>query len=65
MYGTSKVMDNKCLQQAKNFKYLGCEISYESEKGMQPKLAKFTQMLGILNNTFKPNFVQNSSRIKA
>ena len=24
------VMDNKCLQQANNFKYLGCEISYEN-----------------------------------
>jgi hypothetical protein len=26
------VVDNKCLQQVKNFKYLDCEISYENEK---------------------------------
>jgi hypothetical protein len=26
------VADNKCLQQVKNFKYLGCEISYEDGK---------------------------------
>jgi len=23
-------VENKCLQQVKNFKYLGCEISYEN-----------------------------------
>jgi hypothetical protein len=26
------VVDNKCSQQVKNFKYLGCEISYEYER---------------------------------
>jgi hypothetical protein len=26
------IVDNRCSQQVKNFKYLGCEISYESEK---------------------------------
>jgi len=25
-------VDNKCLQQARNLKYLGCEISYENER---------------------------------
>jgi len=24
-------VNNKCLQQVKNFKFLGCEISYENE----------------------------------
>ena len=56
-------MDNKCLQQVKNFKYLSCEISYETEKDIQQKLAKFSQILGILNNTFQPNLVQKFSRI--
>jgi hypothetical protein len=28
-------VDNKCLQQVKNFKYIGCEISYENEKDLQ------------------------------
>jgi threonine dehydratase len=28
-------VDNECLQQVKNFKYLGCEIAYEYEKDIQ------------------------------
>jgi len=35
----------------KKFKYLGCEISYENEKDIRQKLAKFAKVLGILNNT--------------
>jgi hypothetical protein len=58
------IEDNKYLQQAKNFKYLGCEISYEYEKDFQQEVAKFAQILGILNNTFKPTLVQKSLRIK-
>jgi hypothetical protein len=34
-------VDNKCLKQAKKFEYFGCEISYESEKDIQQKLANF------------------------
>ena len=52
-------MDNKYLQ-GKNFKYLDCQISYEYEN----ELAKPSQVLGILNNTFKPNLVHKSSTIK-
>jgi len=47
------VVDNKCLQ-VKNFKYLGCEISYENGKDIQPTLANFSEKLGILNDTFNP-----------
>jgi hypothetical protein len=57
------IVDNKCLQQVKNFKYLSCEISYKNEKDFQQKVAKLVQILGILNNTFKPTVVQKSSRI--
>ena len=35
------VVGNKCLQKSKNFKYLGCEISYENGKGIRKKLATF------------------------
>jgi len=49
-------VDNKCLQQANNFKYLGCEISYENGKDIQPTPAKFSEILGILNDTYKPQF---------
>ena len=55
---------NKCLQLGKNFKYLGCEIFYENGKDIQQKLAKFVQMLGIMNNAFKPNLAKTFSRIK-
>jgi len=50
--------------QVKNFKNLGCKISYENEKDIQQKLAKFVQILGIINNTLKPTLVQKFSRIK-
>jgi hypothetical protein len=52
-------VDNKCLQ-GKNFKNLGCQIFYENDK----ELAKHSQILGILNNTFKPNLVHKISTIK-
>jgi hypothetical protein len=58
------IVDNKCLQQVTKFKYLRCEISYENDKDFQQNVAKFAQKMGILNNTFKPTFVQKSSRIK-
>jgi hypothetical protein len=51
------------FKKVKNFKYLDCEISYENEKDFQQK-AKFAQILGILNNTFKPSLVQKSLKIK-
>ena len=59
-----KIMANKCLQPKKSFKYLICEICYENKKDIQQKVAKFAQILGILNNTFKPNLFAKFSRIK-
>jgi hypothetical protein len=58
------IVGNKCLQQVKNFKYLGCEISCENEKDLQQKVENFSQILGILNNAFKPTLVQTFSRTK-
>jgi hypothetical protein len=57
-------VDNKCLQQVKNFKYLVCEIFCGNEKNIQQKPAQFAQMLGILNSTFKPTSVKKFSKIK-
>jgi hypothetical protein len=54
-----KIVMDKCLQAVKNFKYLSCEISYKNEKIIQPKLVKFSEIQGILNNTFKPTLVKN------
>jgi hypothetical protein len=53
------VMNNKCLQQLKNFKYLRCEISYGNEEDIQQTPAKFSKIVGILNSTFKPKFSRN------
>jgi hypothetical protein len=55
-------VDNKCLQQVRSFKYLGCKISYENVKDVPQKVAKFAQVLGILNNIFKPTLVHKYSR---
>jgi hypothetical protein len=53
------------LKQAKNFKYLRFEFSYENEKNhTEQKVAKFSKTAGIVNNTFKPTVVQKSSTIK-
>jgi hypothetical protein len=56
------VVGNRWLQDVKNFKYLGLKCPMNMKIYSQ-KLSKFAQILGILNNTFKPNLVQ-ISRIK-
>ena len=57
------IVNNKCLPQVNNFKYLGCEIFFQNEKDTQQKLAKFAQILGILNNICKPTLVQKFAGI--
>jgi hypothetical protein len=48
----------------KYFQYLCCEISFENEKGIQQKLAKFAQILGTISKTSVLALVQKFSRIK-
>jgi len=50
--------------QVRNFKYLSCEISYDNEKEIFNNIRKFSEILGIINNTFKPTVVHKFSRIK-
>jgi hypothetical protein len=52
------------FKKVKNFKYLGCEISYKNEKDVQQKVTKVAHILGIINNAFKPTLAHKSSRIK-
>ena len=52
------------LQQVQNIKCLCCDISNENGKDSQKNLARFAQILGILNNNFKQISVQIFSRIK-
>jgi hypothetical protein len=42
------VVHHKCLQELKNFKRLGCEVSCESETDVQQKVTKFAQIPGVL-----------------
>jgi hypothetical protein len=58
------VVDIKRLQYVKTFNYLGCEISNENDRDIQQKLAKFAQILGILNIIFKLTLVQKFLRKK-
>jgi hypothetical protein len=58
------VVYNECLEQVRNFKQLRCEISNENENDIHQKLSKFSQILGILNNAFKPTMVKKFSIIK-
>jgi competence transcription factor ComK len=58
------VVDNGCLKQVRNFKYLRCEISYENEQDIELNISKCSQVLGILNKAFNPTIVQKLSRIK-
>jgi hypothetical protein len=51
------VIDNMILEQVNTFKYLVCNISYQEEKDIHSKFTKFLQILGLLNNTLKPNLV--------
>jgi hypothetical protein len=52
------------LEQVNTFTYLGCNTSYQEEKDIHSKITKFLQILGLLNNTLKPNLVQRSTRLK-
>jgi hypothetical protein len=52
-------MDKECLQQVKDFKYVGCEIFYEKRKDMQYKQKNLPSTVGILT-IFKPVWIQKS-----
>jgi hypothetical protein len=58
------VIDNMVLEQVNTFTHLGCNISYQEEKDIHYKITNFLQILGLLNNTLKPNLVQRSTRFK-
>jgi len=52
-------------KKVKNFKYFGCEISYKNGNDIKKQLAIFSQILGIINNTFKPNLARKISKNKS
>jgi hypothetical protein len=60
----SKIVIDKILEQVNTFTYLGCNILYQKEKDIHSKITTFLQILGLLNDTLKPNLVQRSTRLK-
>jgi hypothetical protein len=46
------------------FNYLGCNISYEGDKYMNIKAANFVEVLGIINQMFKPSLVSRHTSIR-
>jgi hypothetical protein len=46
-------INNKTLKQQSTFNYLGYNISYKGEKGLNIKAANFVKVLGIINQIFK------------
>jgi ABC-type ATPase involved in cell division len=57
-------INDTIFEQVNEFKYLGCQISYEGERYVKNKISKFLQVTGTINNILKPNQVQKSSRMK-
>jgi hypothetical protein len=60
------VVDDKCLHEVKNFRYLSCEISYGNEKGIQQNyqnLPKYWKLYTtLLNQLLSPQIFKNKSR---
>ena len=48
------VIDNKIIEQVNLFNYLGNEIYYEGELGVDNKLNNFLKITVILNKVFRP-----------
>ena len=51
---TKIVIDNKIIEQANSFNYLGNMISYEKELDIDNKLHNYLKITGNLNNVFRP-----------
>ncbi|KAJ4431805.1 hypothetical protein ANN_20410 [Periplaneta americana] len=55
-------INNKIIEQVKNFRYLGYQTSYEEEKDLNEKIIKFNR--AIINQIFKPTLVQKHTRTR-
>ena len=59
---TKVVMNGKIIDHVRDFKYLGCNISYCERKEVNNKVNKFQRMSGIISRTLKGiNTVINSN----
>jgi len=46
---TNIIINDKTLEQVRQFTYLGCSIPYQFAKEVEFKLAKFLQLIGTIN----------------
>ena len=60
---TKIVIDNKIIEQANSFNYLGNMISYEKELDIDNKLHNYLKITGIINNVFRPQKTSNKNKI--
>ncbi|KAK7861914.1 hypothetical protein R5R35_009378 [Gryllus longicercus] len=57
------VIDNTVIDQTSNFNYLGCDISYDTDKDIENKTNKFQSICGIINRTLQ-NKARKDTKIK-
>ena len=48
---TKIILNDKTLEKVSQFTYLGCSIPYQFSNGVEFKLAKFLQLIGIIKRT--------------
>jgi len=58
------ILENKCLQHVKTLNTSVVKFPMKMKRIIKKNLAKFVQIMEILNNTSKPNLVEKCSRIK-
>jgi hypothetical protein len=61
---TKIVIDNKIVEQANSFNYLGNMISYKKELDIDNKLQNYLKITGIINNVFRSQKALKKTRIK-
>jgi hypothetical protein len=57
-------ISNKVMEQVNTFDYLGCDITYKIENGLNMKSTNFVTAVGIKNHISKPSLVSRHTRIQ-
>ena len=61
---TKIVVNGRIIEQVKDFKYLGCNISYCEKNEVNNKINKFQRMCGTISRTLK-NKTQKSLKLNS
>ena len=54
------VVENKILEQVSNFKYLGCDITYDYDQDLQQKVSRFNMICGAINRSLRNRARKNT-----